>query len=113
MFSFDKGGKLISADLLSEGTINSSAFLPRKMLDFALRRKAKSVIIAHNHPSGNPLPSENDIVVTLLAKEILNDAQIELSAHYISVGFSIYNCLEGALCNAKETSKISTVDMLL
>ena len=113
LISFDKLGKLIAADLISEGTINSSAFLPRKMLDLALRRKASSVVLAHNHPSGNPLPSENDIAVTLLAKEVLNDVHIEFSAHYISVGFSIYDCLETILHRVESYGSVSRIDPLV
>ncbi|MBE6536870.1 MAG: hypothetical protein E7673_02835 [Ruminococcaceae bacterium] len=93
MISFDKSGKMISTDLLTEGTVNSSAFLPRKMADIALRRKASSVILAHNHPSGNLIPSDNDVAVTLLAKSILSDAHVKLDAHYITVGFEAVNCL--------------------
>lgn len=93
MISFSQSGKLISTDLLTEGTVNSSAFLPRKMADIALRRKAARVILAHNHPSGNPLPSENDVSVTLLAESVLRDAHVKLEAHYITVGFTIHDCL--------------------
>ena len=95
MISFDKNGKLLSTDLITEGTVNSSAFLPRKMVDIALRKKAASVILAHNHPSGNPLPSDNDIAVTLLAQSVLRDARVKLEAHYITVGFQIHDCLWG------------------
>ena len=91
---FDKNGKLLSAELITEGTVNSSAFLPRKMVDIALRKKAASVILAHNHPSGNPLPSDNDIAVTLLAESVLRDASVKLEAHYITVGFNICDCLK-------------------
>lgn len=94
MISFDKNGKLISTDLITEGTVNSSAFLPRKMADIALRKKAASVILAHNHPSGNPLPSDNDIAVTLLAESVLRDAKVRFDAHYITVGFDINDCLK-------------------
>ena len=93
MISFNQSGKLIASDLLTEGTINSSAFLPRKMADIAIRRKAASVILAHNHPSGNPLPSDNDVSVTLLAESVLRDAHVKLDAHYITVGFNIHDCL--------------------
>ena len=104
MISFDKNGKLLSCDLITEGTVNSSAFLPRKMADIALSKRAASIILAHNHPSGNPFPSNNDIAVTLLAESVLKDAHIRLDAHYITVGFNIYDCLK----EIKESSKAKT-----
>lgn len=94
MLSFDKNGKLLSADIITEGTVNSSPFLPRKMADIALRRKAASVILAHNHPSGNLTASDNDVSVTLLAESVLRDANVRLDAHYITVGFDIFDCLK-------------------
>ncbi len=94
---------MISTDLITEGTVNSSAFLPRKMADIALRKKAASVILAHNHPSGNLMPSDNDIAVTLLAESVLRDAKVKLDAHYITVGFDIKDCL-------KEIKKIHNED---
>ena len=103
MISFDKSGKLISADLITEGTVNSSAFLPRKMADIVLRKRASSVILAHNHPSGNIMPSENDVAVTLLAQAILNDAHAKLEAHYVVVGFEILDCME-RMNNPMETA---------
>ena len=94
MISFDKNGRLLAADLITEGTVNSSAFLPRKMVDMALKRKAASVILAHNHPSGNPVPSDNDVSVTLLAESVLADSRVRLDAHYITVGFDFIDCFE-------------------
>lgn len=112
MITFDKSGKLISADLITEGTVNSSAFLPRKMADLVLRKRASSVILAHNHPSGNIVPSENDVAVTLHAQSVLNDAHVRLDAHYIVVGFEILDCM-GRLTNPLESSSgIVRVDPL-
>ena len=110
MLSFNQSGKLIGTDLLTEGTVNSSAFLPRKMADIALRRKASSVILAHNHPSGNPLPSENDVSVTLLAESVLRDAHVKLEAHYITVGFTIHDCLSDVKAMLEMKENVSKVN---
>ena len=111
MISFDKKGKFIAFDLITEGTVNSSAFLPRKMVDLALKRKAASVILAHNHPSGNLEPSDNDVSVTLLAESVLNDTHIRLDAHYITVGFTFTDCLEYIKKQAKNhTAEILSVN---
>lgn len=110
MISFDKAGRLIAADLLTEGTVNSSAFLPRKMADITLKRRAASVVLAHNHPSGNITPSENDIAVTLLAKSVLADAHAELKAHYVAIGFRAVECLH-LLNEPSATSKSEIMDI--
>ena len=112
MLSFDKGGRLISTDLITEGTVNSSAFLPRKIADIALRRHASRVIIAHNHPSGNINPSDNDISVTLFAKTVLSDVGITLDAHYITVGFTIIDCMSSINLPLKAGITVSKVNPL-
>ena len=86
MITFDKSGKLISADLITEGTVNSSAFLPRKMADLVLRKRASSVILAHNHPSGNISPSVSDCVTTGNLVSFFSKIGIEVVEHYVVAG---------------------------
>jgi DNA repair protein RadC len=50
---------------LAEGTVNSSFVSPREEVEAALKHNAVSLIFAHNHPSGNPAPSQSDKEVTL------------------------------------------------
>jgi DNA repair protein RadC len=45
---------------LSKGTVNSSSVSPREVIEGAIRNNAVSIIFVHNHPSGNPEPSESD-----------------------------------------------------
>ncbi len=52
-----------TADLF-EGTISSSAISPREVIESALKHDAVSLVFVHNHPSGNPKPSQNDREVT-------------------------------------------------
>ena len=52
-----------TADLF-EGTINSSSISPREVIEGAIKYNAASLIFVHNHPSGNPEPSQNDRDVT-------------------------------------------------
>ncbi len=52
-----------TADLF-EGTISSSAISPREVMESALKNDAVSLVFVHNHPSGNPKPSQNDREVT-------------------------------------------------
>lgn len=48
----------------SIGNLNSSIVHPREVFRSAVKKGAASIIVIHNHPSGNPLPSENDINIT-------------------------------------------------
>ena len=93
MLSFDKSGKFIAADLVDAGTVNASGVIPRKILDIVLRRKAKSVVLAHNHPCGRPVPSESDVITTESVESICRSAGIELVAHYVTAGFEMYDCM--------------------
>ncbi|MCY4556734.1 MAG: DNA repair protein RadC [Chloroflexi bacterium] len=65
------------------GTVNSSAVRPAEVLRPAIRENAPSIIVAHNHPSGDPTPSPEDISVTrdLAAAGKLMD--IELLDHLV------------------------------
>ncbi len=64
VLSFDVRNKLIEIDLISKGTLTASLVHPRETFGIAIKRHAASVIVAHNHPSGNVEPSEEDIKIT-------------------------------------------------
>ena len=61
---FDSKNHLLRTLTLSRGTVNMSVITPREIFLAALRHQAVSVIILHNHPSGDPTPSEEDILLT-------------------------------------------------
>lgn len=54
----------IGVSMISQGTLNSSIVHPREVFGDALRVGAAAVIVAHNHPSGDPEPSREDLAVT-------------------------------------------------
>lgn len=56
--------RVLSISTVSVGTINSNLVHPREVFKEAIRHNAASVILAHNHPSGNPEPSEEDREIT-------------------------------------------------
>ena len=64
----DTKHQIIGDYILSIGTVNSSLVHPREVFVHALKRDAVKVIILHNHPSGNPDPSPEDIDVTIRVK---------------------------------------------
>lgn len=100
---FDDDERLISAEELGNGTVNASAFLPRKLLEVAVRKKAKSVILVHNHPRGDTEPSSCDITTTYIVRDVLANACIKLLSHYVVAGFAVEDricSVTGALNNS-------------
>lgn len=65
------------------GSLNSSIVHPREIFREAVKRSAASIIVAHNHPSGNPSPSPEDIEVTKRLVEAGSIMGIELLDHLI------------------------------
>ena len=79
----DGEGRVISAEHISEGTVTASDIIPRKILECVNRKKAKGVILAHNHPKGSKLPSKDDILTTGRLTNLFAAVGIRLAAHYI------------------------------
>lgn len=73
----------VSVSLISLGSINSSIVHPREVFKVAILSNAASIILFHNHPSGDPSPSAEDINVTKRLKECGNLIGIELIDHII------------------------------
>lgn len=65
------------------GTINTSLVHPREVFKRALLNNANSIMVAHNHPSGDPNPSKEDIQITERLKEAGNLLGINLLDHII------------------------------
>ncbi|MBO4290244.1 MAG: DNA repair protein RadC [Lachnospiraceae bacterium] len=61
---FDTKGNLIREVLMSKGTVNASVLTPREVFLAALSHHAVYVILVHNHPSGDPAPSAEDVRLT-------------------------------------------------
>lgn len=64
VLSFDTRNKFLGMDTISVGTLNANLVHPRETFDSAIHRHAAQIIIAHNHPSGDPEPSEDDLEIT-------------------------------------------------
>ncbi len=61
--------EILSAENTSIGNLNSSIVHPREVFRNAVKKGAAAIIVIHNHPSGNPLPSQNDIDITKRLQE--------------------------------------------
>ncbi|MCD8223889.1 MAG: DNA repair protein RadC [Clostridiales bacterium] len=80
---FDTRQALIRELLLSQGTVNASLASPREIFIEALRYRAVSLIMVHNHPSGDPAPSPEDIRLTARVREGGELVGIRLLDHVI------------------------------
>lgn len=86
IISVDGAGKVISIDKASEGTVNFSTVTSRKILEIAKRRKARGVIIAHNHPGGYAVPSDEDVASARLLYEVLSISGVKLIDSFVVAG---------------------------
>ena len=57
-------GRLLGKKMVSRGSVNAAFLDPREIYKEALSRRAASIILLHNHPSGDPSPSAEDIEIT-------------------------------------------------
>ena len=83
MLALNTKSVLIDDFLISEGTVNASIASPREIFLEALRVKAVSIILIHNHPSGDDKPSREDILVTNKIREAGEIIGINLIDHII------------------------------
>ncbi len=61
----DQKNNILSIENLFKGSIASSAVYPREVVKHTIRLKANNIVMAHNHPSGDPTPSKEDKQVTM------------------------------------------------
>ena len=69
--------------LVSKGSLNASIVHPREVFLPAIRRSAASIILVHNHPSGDPEPSEEDLTITKRLVEVGELVGIAVLDHVI------------------------------
>lgn len=83
--------RLVHKELISEGNHEQIVIYPRKIASVVLRHNASRVILAHNHPTGEPTPSMKDIETTKMITEVLNTLDTELVDHIIVSGNQYYS----------------------
>ena len=91
--------RLIECQELFRGSLTHTAVYPREILKEALSRNAGALIIAHNHPSGNPVPSEADQELTKTLCKALQLVDIPLLDHCIVSGSGFFSFSEAGLIN--------------
>lgn len=79
----DKKNNLIADEVQQQGTVDHTPVYPREVVKRALELSATALILVHNHPSGDPAPSQADIEMTAKIAEILTPLNILLHDHII------------------------------
>ncbi|PZN11013.1 MAG: JAB domain-containing protein, partial [Bacillota bacterium] len=83
---------VVGVELISIGTLNGAMVHPREVFRAAIRRGAAALILAHNHPSGDPTPSPEDVQVTRRLVEAGRLMGIDVLDHVI-IGDNRYRSL--------------------
>lgn len=89
MIAMNSSCKVLGVFLISKGTVNVSLVTPRELYIRALLAGAVQIVLCHNHPSGNAIPSEQDIAITQKIKEAGEMININLADHII-IGSNSY-----------------------
>lgn len=79
----DQKNRIIKDEVQQKGTIDETPIFPREVVKRALELNASSLILTHNHPSGDPSPSKADIEVTENVEKALDAMDIRLHDHLI------------------------------
>lgn len=79
----DRKNHPLGRHLITLGTVNSTLVGPREVFRGAILAGASAMVVAHNHPSGDPTPSQSDVRVTKVLREAAKILEIELIDHVI------------------------------
>lgn len=79
----DSKNRLIREVQISEGSLNASIVHPREVFAPVLRESAAAILFVHNHPSGDPAPSQEDIAITKRLKEVGDLMGVRVLDHII------------------------------
>ncbi len=93
----DTRSKVVAVETISVGSLNASLAHPREIFYSAIKNTAASFIIVHNHPSGDPTPSQDDIEITKKLKKLSEMLKIPLVDHVIIGSKDYYSFKENGL----------------
>jgi DNA repair protein RadC len=75
--------QVIGVDTVYQGTVNSASIRVAEILRPAIRRNCPAILVVHNHPSGDPTPSPEDILVTRRLNQSAELMDIDLLDHIV------------------------------
>ena len=89
--------QIIKMEEVFEGTLSTSAVYPREVVKRALDNEAAALVFVHNHPSGNPNPSKEDLTITNKLKEASQSIDVVVHDHLIITGNEVYSFADHGL----------------
>ncbi len=92
VINVDSKNRVLAIDQLYKGSVNASTIRTAEVFQGAISRKAMGIILVHNHPSGDPTPSDLDFVVTRNVKEAGRILEIALLDHVV-IGAGAYRSI--------------------
>ena len=98
LLCLDSRKSLICCRVLNRGVVNAVDITVRRLVELALKNKAASLVLAHNHPDGIALPSREDEAFTRKAGEALRLMGMELVDHIIVAGDRYFSMRDSGLC---------------
>jgi DNA repair protein RadC len=79
----DNRNRLVRDELFGDGTVNQAPAYPREIVKRALELSAAAIILVHNHPSGEPAPSRDDIQLTRAIADAAKAVGVQLHDHLV------------------------------
>ena len=89
--------QIIKMEEVFEGTLSTSAVYPREVVKRALDNEAAALVFVHNHPSGSPNPSKEDLTITNKLKEASQSIDVVVHDHLIIAGNEVYSFADHGL----------------
>ena len=90
----DVKNRLLASEEMFRGTLTHTSVYPREVVKAALLRNAASVMLAHNHPSGAPEPSEADLLLTRALVQALALVDVRVLDHFVVAGSQVHSFAE-------------------
>lgn len=102
LLCLDAKCKVISCKMVGEGSINSAGVPIRRVVEMALGEGATSVVLAHNHPSGLAVPSDEDKSTTIRLARALSAVEITLVDHVVIADDDFVSLAQSGLYNPQD-----------
>ena len=97
VFYLNEARHIVHHEEVATGTVDRAPVYPREIMKPALMYNATAIILVHNHPDGQPVPSEKDFQMTKRIKEIAEPLGIKLIDHMIVTKLQAYSIKTGKL----------------
>lgn len=98
----DGSNRVLADETMWEGTVNRVQIHPREVIRLAIETQATALILAHNHPSGNPAPSRHDVAMTNRLISACSPIDVEVHDHIIVANSGWFSMAQHGLIGQNE-----------